>query len=99
MALCLTLAALISSVLQQHCIACSLDVFVTHAGKDAASPRYITTMLSLLSRLLFNPSDEPLLKFKDDDGKRIEPKWYLPIIPMVLVNGAEGVLRLRLSAL
>ena len=69
------------------------------AGKDAASPRYITTMLSPLSRLLFSLNDEPLLKFNHDDGKRIEPEWYLPIIPMVLVNGAEGVLRLRLSAL
>ena len=74
-------------------------MFVARAGKDAASPRYISTMLSLLSRLLFNPNDEPLLKFKDDDGKRIEPTWYLPIIPMVLVNGAEGVLHLRLSTL
>ena len=69
------------------------------AGKDAASPRYITTMLSPLSRLLFSQNDEPLLKFNNDDGKRIEPKWYLPIIPMVLVNGAEGVLCLRLSTL
>ena len=59
-------------------------------GKDAASPRYIHTKLSPLARLLFSVNDDPLLTFNFDDGKRIEPEWYLPIIPMVLVNGADG---------
>jgi len=27
----------------------------------------------------------------DDQGKGIEPMWYLPIIPMVLINGTEGI--------
>uniref|UniRef100_A0A674PJ02 DNA topoisomerase 2 n=1 Tax=Takifugu rubripes TaxID=31033 RepID=A0A674PJ02_TAKRU len=26
-----------------------------------------------------------------DDNQRVEPEWYIPIIPMVLVNGAEGI--------
>lgn len=60
-------------------------------GKDSASPRYIFTMLSPLARLIFHPHDDPLLKFLDDDNQRIEPEWYLPIIPMVLVNGCEGI--------
>lgn len=60
-------------------------------GKDAASPRYIFTKLSPLTRLIFNPKDDPLLKHNYDDGKRIEPEWYIPIIPMVLVNGADGI--------
>lgn len=47
-------------------------------------------MLSPLTRLLFSVQDEPLLKFNYDDNRRIEPESYLPIIPMVLVNGAEG---------
>lgn len=60
-------------------------------GKDSASPRYIFTMLSPLARLIFHPHDDPLLNFLDEDNMRIEPEWYLPIIPMVLVNGSEGI--------
>lgn len=60
-------------------------------GKDAASPRYIFTKLSPLSRFLFHPEDDPLLKYLNDDGQSIEPEWYIPIIPMVMVNGSEGI--------
>ncbi|XP_068431670.1 DNA topoisomerase 2-beta [Clinocottus analis] len=62
-----------------------------NGGKDAASPRYIFTMLSPLARLLFPAGDSNLLKFLFDDNQKVEPEWYIPIIPMVLVNGAEGI--------
>ncbi|XP_043910434.1 DNA topoisomerase 2-alpha-like isoform X2 [Protopterus annectens] len=62
-----------------------------HGGKDAASPRYIFTMLSPLARLLFPAVDDNTLKFLYDDNLRVEPEWYIPIIPMVLVNGADGI--------
>ncbi|XP_065805899.1 DNA topoisomerase 2-alpha isoform X1 [Labrus bergylta] len=62
-----------------------------HGGKDSASPRYIFTMLSPLARLVFPSLDDNLLKYNYDDNQRVEPEWYLPIIPMVLVNGAEGI--------
>ncbi|XP_034563650.1 DNA topoisomerase 2-alpha isoform X2 [Notolabrus celidotus] len=62
-----------------------------HGGKDSASPRYIFTMLSPLTRLVFPPVDDNLLKYNYDDNQRVEPEWYIPIIPMVLVNGAEGI--------
>uniref|UniRef100_A0A2S2Q8Z8 DNA topoisomerase 2 n=1 Tax=Sipha flava TaxID=143950 RepID=A0A2S2Q8Z8_9HEMI len=60
-------------------------------GKDAASARYIFTMLSPLARSIFHPHDDPLLTYLRDDNQKIEPIWYMPIIPMVLVNGAEGI--------
>ncbi|ESA42913.1 hypothetical protein GE21DRAFT_5916 [Neurospora crassa] len=60
-------------------------------GSDAASARYIHTRLSPLARKIFHPLDEPNLEFQFDDGKLIEPKVYAPIIPMVLVNGADGI--------
>ncbi|KAM9296239.1 DNA topoisomerase 2-alpha [Gastrophryne carolinensis] len=62
-----------------------------HGGKDAASPRYIFTMLSTLARLLFPAVDDNVLKFIYDDNQKVEPEWYIPIIPTVLVNGAEGI--------
>jgi DNA topoisomerase-2 len=60
-------------------------------GKDSASPRYIFTNLSELAFHIYNPLDNPLLEYNEDDGKKIEPIWYLPIIPMILVNGTEGI--------
>ncbi|XP_062384995.1 DNA topoisomerase 2-beta isoform X2 [Sardina pilchardus] len=62
-----------------------------NGGKDAASPRYIFTMLSPLAKLLFPAVDASLLKFLFDDNQKVEPEWYMPILPLVLVNGAEGI--------
>lgn len=50
-----------------------------------------TEKFHFLYRLIFNANDEPLLNYLNEDNQRIEPYWYLPIIPMVLVNGAEGI--------
>jgi DNA topoisomerase II len=60
-------------------------------GKDAASSRYIFTKLAPVTRALFPEEDDPLLKYLEDDGLSIEPEWYCPIIPTVLLNGAEGI--------
>lgn len=60
-------------------------------GKDHASPRYIFTRLSPLARKIFPHLDDPLLNYLYDDNLRVEPEYYVPIIPMVLVNGAEGI--------
>ncbi|XP_031273762.1 DNA topoisomerase 2 [Pistacia vera] len=60
-------------------------------GKDAASARYIYTRLSPITRFLFPKDDDRLLEYLNEDGQTIEPTWYMPIIPMVLVNGSEGI--------
>ena len=60
-------------------------------GKDSASVRYIFTKLNLLTRLIFQKSDDAILNYLNDDGMPVEPVFYLPIIPMVLVNGTEGI--------
>ncbi|XP_050387948.1 uncharacterized protein LOC126804756 [Argentina anserina] len=60
-------------------------------GKDSASARYINTMLNSLTRKIFRPEDDPLLNYLEDDNLTVEPEYYAPIIPMVLVNGAEGI--------
>ncbi|KAF8750223.1 hypothetical protein HU200_012478 [Digitaria exilis] len=60
-------------------------------GKDAASPRYIYTKLSHITRSIFPKDDDILLNYLNEDGQSIEPTWYIPILPMVLVNGSEGI--------
>ena len=60
-------------------------------GKDAASSRYIFTRLSPQTRKIFDPSDNSVLKYVMDDGQQVEPEFYAPIVPMILVNGAEGI--------
>lgn len=60
-------------------------------GHDAASPRYICTLLNPLTSLLFPSMDFKLLRYLEDDGFKIEPTYYVPIIPTALVNGFIGV--------
>nr|DAD42399.1 TPA_asm: hypothetical protein HUJ06_000629 [Nelumbo nucifera] len=60
-------------------------------GKDHASARYIYTRLSPITRFLFPKDDDILLDYLNEDGQSIEPTWYMPIVPMVLVNGSEGI--------
>ena len=60
-------------------------------GKDSASERYIFTQLNPLTKTLFNPMDNQILTYLNDDGMPIEPIYYAPIIPMVLVNGTKGI--------
>lgn len=60
-------------------------------GKDHSSPRYIFTQLNKITRLIFRKEDDEILDYLDDDGTKIEPKFYVPIIPTILVNGSEGI--------
>lgn len=60
-------------------------------GKDAASSRYIYTELSPITRNIFSSSDDQLLKYLVEDNDQIEPEWYIPVVPVVLLNGAEGI--------
>ena len=60
-------------------------------GKDSASPRYIFTNLSKNFKDLFNSEDFNLLDYLDDDGFSIEPRYYVPTLPVILINGAKGI--------
>ena len=60
-------------------------------GKDSASSRYIFTSLNRITRYIYRDIDDKILKYLDDDGTPVEPIFYAPIIPMILVNGSKGV--------
>jgi DNA topoisomerase-2 len=60
-------------------------------GKDSASPRYIHTYLHKHVANLVPQEDLGCLQYREDDGLPVEPYWYAPVIPMLLVNGARGI--------
>jgi len=60
-------------------------------GSDSASPRYIHTFLQSNTKKLLPAEDFPVLTYRDDDGLPVEPEWYAPVLPMLLVNGARGI--------
>ena len=60
-------------------------------GQDAASERYIYTQLSKITRYIFPEKDDNILTYLNDDGTIVEPIYYCPIIPMILINGTKGI--------
>lgn len=56
---------------------------------QAGAPRYIGTKLSKYFKLIYK--DFELLDYKEEEGEIIEPHFFLPIIPMILVNGSSGI--------
>jgi DNA topoisomerase-2 len=60
-------------------------------GDDSASERYIFTQLNRITRSIFPQTDDAILKYLNDDGTPVEPIFYAPIIPMILVNGSKGI--------
>ena len=63
----------------------------TENGDDAGSPRYIYTKLENITTKIFNLLDFPLLENLEEEGEIIEPKFYVPILPLILVNGSIGI--------
>lgn len=60
-------------------------------GKDSASPRYIFTQIGDLTKDIFIDYDNAILKYNIEDGDTVEPEKYYPVIPMILVNGSQGI--------
>jgi len=60
-------------------------------GKDSAAPRYIFTALEPIVATMIAKADDPALQWLEDDGTRVEPEYYMPVLPLALVNGADGI--------
>lgn len=65
--------------------------FGSRLSAVASSPRYIHTRMHANWSKFFLPVDQEIVEHLYDDDDKIEPKYYIPIIPMVLINGSEGV--------
>ena len=60
-------------------------------GKDSASPRYTHAQQSTFMRHTFLDVDDNLLDYLEEENVAIEPKFFVPIIPIILLNGARGI--------
>lgn len=60
-------------------------------GADSASPRYIFTALEAIQVTVLSKADDPALSWIEDDGQTVEPEYYLPVLPLLLVNGSLGI--------
>lgn len=58
---------------------------------EAAAPRYIFTCKEPYLDKIFNPLDEKILIEQIFEGDKIEPKYYVPVVPLLLINGARGI--------
>jgi len=66
-----------------------LGQFGSLRSPDAGAPRYISTKLHPNFRLLYK--DFELLSSRMEEGSVIEPEYFLPILPTVLLNGSQGI--------
>jgi DNA topoisomerase-2 len=57
----------------------------------SASPRYIEIKISKTSLNIFPESDMDLTYDQTFEGHKIEPRSLLPIIPLAVINGYEGI--------
>jgi DNA topoisomerase-2 len=67
-----------SSSARESCSSRARDrLFREQGGKDAASARYIFTNVSSITRTVFQPADDNVLNYLNDDGQSIEPSWSI----------------------
>lgn len=60
-------------------------------GKDAAAGRYLFTRLDPIVYFLFRSEDNPILDLTCDEDVFYEPKYYIPILPLCLINGSDNI--------
>jgi DNA topoisomerase-2 len=60
--------------------------FGTRHGDAAGSPRYIGARLSPLADVVLPAADRWLLPYVFEDGVRAEPRYFLPVVPMAVLE-------------
>lgn len=65
--------------------------FGDRLNKKPSASRYIKTKLSPFFRSLFRKDDDLIFEHMHSNGITVEPKYFMPLLPLVLVNGAEGM--------
>lgn len=70
---------------------CPEGQFGSRLDKKPSASRYIKTQLHENFRKLHRKEDDAIMEFNTSNGDKIEPKFFIPILPTVLINGAQGM--------
>lgn len=65
--------------------------FGSRLSSESAAPRYIHTKLHKNWNIFFDEDEQKIVDYLYEDGERIEPKFFIPVVPMLLLNGCDGV--------
>lgn len=65
--------------------------FGSRLSNEASAPRYIHVKLGKNWERFFKETDQDIVEFLYDDGEMIEPKYFIPVVPTILLNGCDGV--------
>jgi len=65
--------------------------FGSRTSRGASAPRYTSTRFSQLGRAIFPKEDKPIYRSQEFEGHQIEPKFLMPILPVLLLNGYSGI--------
>lgn len=68
-----------------------VGAFGTRFLNVASAPRYIFAGAPDYFEQLFRNADDVNLVTQEFEGKEIEPIFYVPTLPLILLNGSEGV--------
>jgi DNA topoisomerase-2 len=60
-------------------------------GSRPANQRYTCINLNPISPYIYLKEDMYIIGQKCEEGHLVEPNYYIPIIPMILVNGGNGI--------
>ncbi len=65
--------------------------FGTRFIPAAAAGRYIFTAMSPIMKKIFKAEDDQVIIPQEFEGTKIEPRFFVPVLPILLINGSEGV--------
>jgi len=65
--------------------------FGTRFEPEASANRYIFTAQEKIFDKLFNKEDNAVLIQQEFEGTNIEPRFFVPTLPLILINGSEGI--------
>lgn len=65
--------------------------FGDRLSPEASAPRYIYTMKEKYLNDIFSKEDNEILIPQEFEGDKIEPRFFVPSIPLLLINGSEGI--------
>lgn len=65
--------------------------FGTRLSPEASAPRYIKTHKEPYLDCIIHPSDTPVLNHQIFEGDEIEPAFFVPVLPLAILNSNEGL--------